>query len=88
MPLSITTDDLAVSTITYKSKITQREEHLPFVLGVMGVPGELASSFSSSVIDTNHRKRCEDDGRPIDQFTEHGPADFGPYWQRHVYATR
>ncbi|KAI4232696.1 MAG: hypothetical protein LQ349_004846 [Xanthoria aureola] len=28
-----------LSTVAYFSKITQKEEHLPFVVGVMGVPG-------------------------------------------------
>ncbi|KAI4247804.1 MAG: hypothetical protein L6R42_009545 [Xanthoria sp. 1 TBL-2021] len=32
-------DDAALSTVAYESKITQKEEHLPFVVGVMGVPG-------------------------------------------------
>ena len=31
-----------VSTVSYKSKITEREEQLPFAVAIMGVPGAWA----------------------------------------------
>lgn len=36
----IIVDPEKVGQIPYASKVTQREEQLPFVVGVMGLPGE------------------------------------------------
>lgn len=41
----------AVSSIPYNSKITQEEEHLPFAVGIMGVPGN--ENLPAAICSTN-----------------------------------
>lgn len=53
----ITTNRSTVSTIPYVSKISQREEHLPFVVGIMGVPGMRLRLLCRSLgVNIYHRK--------------------------------